>query len=597
MAQRDLYKDIDFKKNFRIYRKLVSKYKGIFIFLIALTFVTQGLSVFERYLFKVIIDRGTEFASGSIIRSDFVQILLMVGGAYLVSTAMIIIIGRWYKTRLSQKLEANLILDVKRKFFNHILHLSHRFHTTHKTGALIARMNRGTNATESLTDFIINSIAPLVIQLAIVTGALIFLDVSSAIAIIAISATFILWGFFMSNKRKISHVEMNMAEDKEKGTMSDVFTNIDSVKYFGKEKEIKQRYNHLATDAKKKLLIFWDYNRWFRVGQGIILSLGTFFIMLFPLLKLLDGEISMGTLTFIYTVYLGLMGPLFGFVQGIRRYYRAIGDFDSLFKYGEIENEIKESPKAKNLEIKRGNIEFKDVSFGYRSNNVLKKINLKIGSGEKVAIIGHSGSGKTTLVKLLYRLYDPDKGEILIDNENIKNFKQESLRSELAIVPQECILFDDTIYNNIAFSNPSASKKDVKKAIKFAQLDKFISSLPKRENTIVGERGVKLSGGEKQRVSIARAILADKKVLVLDEATSSLDSKTEFEIQKGLKELMKGRTSIIIAHRLSTIMRADKIVVVDEGKIVQIGKHKDLIKRRGVYQELWNLQKGGYIEE
>jgi ATP-binding cassette subfamily B protein len=200
-------------------------------------------------------------------------------------------------------------------------------------------------------------------------------------------------------------------------------------------------------------------------------------------------------------------------------------------------------------------------------------------------------------VKLLYRLYDVDRGNILIDGKNIRKFKQESLRSELSIVPQECILFDDTIYNNIKFSNPNASDKQIRKAMKFAQLDKLIESFPKKEKTIVGERGVRLSGGEKQRVSIARALLADKDILILDEATSALDSKTEHEIQKDLEKLMKGKTSIIIAHRLSTIMKADKIVVMDNGKIVQFGKHKDLIKKKGLYKELWDLQKGGFIEE
>ena len=200
-------------------------------------------------------------------------------------------------------------------------------------------------------------------------------------------------------------------------------------------------------------------------------------------------------------------------------------------------------------------------------------------------------------MKLLYRLYNPDGGEILIDGKNIKSFKQESLRSELSIVPQEGILFDDTIYNNIAFSNPTAKKEEVFNAIKFAQLDKFVMSLPNKENTIVGERGVKLSGGEKQRVSIARAILANKKILVLDEATSSLDSQTEHSIQNDLKKLMKNRTSIIIAHRLSTIMSADRIVVMDKGRIVQLGKHNDLIQQGGIYKKLWSLQKGGYIEE
>ena len=201
------------------------------------------------------------------------------------------------------------------------------------------------------------------------------------------------------------------------------------------------------------------------------------------------------------------------------------------------------------------------------------------------------------MIKLLYRFYDVDQGSVLIDGKDIRILKQESLRSELSIVPQECVLFDDTIYNNIAFSNPKANKEQVMKAIKSAQLDMIINTFPDKEKTIVGERGVRLSGGEKQRVSIARALLANKKVLVLDEATSSLDSKTESDIQKDLQHLMKGRTTIIIAHRLSTIMNADKIIVLDKGKIVQQGAHQELIKQDGVYKKFWNLQKGGYLKE
>jgi ATP-binding cassette subfamily B protein len=214
-----------------------------------------------------------------------------------------------------------------------------------------------------------------------------------------------------------------------------------------------------------------------------------------------------------------------------------------------------------------------------------------------VAFVGHSGSGKTTLIKLLYRLYDVDSGAIEIDGINIKRFRQEGLRRELSIVPQECILFNDTIFNNILFSNPSASKKEVMHAIKVANLDELIDSLPFKENTFVGEKGVKLSGGEKQRVSIARAILAKKEILILDEATSSLDSQTELEIKDALEKLMRNKTTIIIAHRLSTIMNSDIIVVMKKGKIVQIGRHGELIKQSGEYKKLWNIQKGGYIAE
>jgi ATP-binding cassette, subfamily B, heavy metal transporter len=280
----------------------------------------------------------------------------------------------------------------------------------------------------------------------------------------------------------------------------------------------------------------------------------------------------------------------------MRDFYTVMGDFESLYSYSKIKKEVKDKDDAKPLKIKNPSIEFKNITFMYGKRKIFENFNLKISKNKKVAFVGHSGCGKTTLVKLLYRLYDLNTGKILLDDTDIKQVNQESLREEMSIVPQECVLFDDSIYNNILFSKPNAKKEEVMSAIKFAQLDKIIENFPDKENTLVGERGIKLSGGEKQRVSIARAILADKKILVLDEATSSLDSETEHEIQKDLEKLMKGRTSIIIAHRLSTIMHADMIVVMKKGKIVERGKHVQLIKKNGEYKKLWKLQKGGYIK-
>lgn len=332
-------------------------------------------------------------------------------------------------------------------------------------------------------------------------------------------------------------------------------------------------------------------------GQMFILAIGAFLLVYFPITSFLNKEITLGTLVFIYSLYGNIASPLFGFVGGMRNFYMAMADFQDLFEYGKIENDIKDKPGAKDLVIKRGEVELRNVDFNYGQRKIFSNLNLKIKPNEKIALVGHSGSGKTTLVKLINRFYDVDKGAILIDGEDIKNFKQESLRGETGIVPQECILFDDTLYNNVKFSKPEASRKEVMEAIKFAQLDKIIKNFTNKEETIVGERGVRLSGGEKQRVSIARAILANKKVLVLDEATSSLDSETEHEIQKDLQKLLQNRTSIIIAHRLSTIMTADRIIVFKEGKIIQQGKHSDLIKQPGEYRKLWTLQKGGYIDE
>jgi ATP-binding cassette subfamily B protein len=497
---------------------------------------------------------------------------------------------------LNNILDSSLILDLKNKFFNHIIGLDHEFHVTHKTGSLISKLTRGANAIERMTDNFIFNIFPLIFQTIIASASIIYFSFAPAIAILLTAGCFIVLSFYMQKKQEPSNILANQTEDLEKGITADFFTNIDPIKYFGKEDFIKQKHKKLTENTKRNFLKYWNHIRWLSAGQSLILSIGTFAILYFPIKEFLAGTMTLGTLTFIYTVYIGMIGNMFGFVHGIRDYYRAMADFQELFDYGKIQKQIKDKPNAKNLEIKNGTVELKNLNFSYGRRKIFKNFNLKIPKNKKIALVGHSGCGKTTLVKLLYRMYDIDSGTILIDGKDIRNIKQESLRNEMSMVPQEAVLFDDTIYNNVAFSKPKATKEEILNAIRFAQLDKIIKDFPNKEKTIVGERGVRLSGGEKQRVSIARAILANKKILVLDEATSSLDSETEFEIQKDLKNLMQGRTSIIIAHRLSTIMHADVIVVMQKGQIVQMGTHNQLISQPGEYKKLWNLQKGGYIK-
>ncbi len=586
---------IDFKYNFRVFWSFLKNYKSMWIILLFLVFLSQGKQVLDKFLFKTIIDKGTEFAAGNLAREIFIGALLVVGIIFLVLIVFNTLL-HWFQLHFLNRLDASLIRDLRKRFFNHIVTLDYNFHVTHKTGSLISRLMRGSGAIERMTDVIIFNFAPLILQAIIVTISIIYFNWISALTIFLTMGAFILFNVCIQKAQEDSKIILNKTEDLEKGITADIFTNIDSIKYFGKENLIKTKYKKLLENTKEKFLKNSGYFRWLGAGESLILGIGTFFVIYFPLMDFLDGQMTLGTLTFIYTIYLGLMGPMFSFVHGIRGYYRSMADFQELFEYGKIQKEILDKPGAKKLEIKKGEIEFKNISFNYGKRKIFEDFNLIIPSNKKIALVGHSGCGKTTMIKLLYRFYDIQEGEILVDGKDIKSVKQESLRGEMSMVPQECILFDDTIYNNIAFSNPKASKEEVMKAIKFAQLDRIIEDFPDKERTIVGERGVKLSGGEKQRVSIARAILADKRILVLDEATSSLDSQTEYEIQRDLNELMRGRTSIIIAHRLSTIMHADKIVVLKKGKIVEMGTHRQLINHPGEYKKLWNLQKGGYIK-
>ena len=589
--------DVDFRYNLKIYWSFLRNYKGPFILITIILLINELLNLIQNLLFKKVVDSSTAYGSKSLTLEIFTSILITIAIIYLINTLIKVII-KWYTAHIQNKLEGFLIKDLKQRFFNRIITLSHSFHISHKTGALISRINRGSSAMERMTDFLIYNVFPVIFQIIITGISLIYLDKMSALIISIIMAIFVVYTFYLQQIQRKQNQIVNRAEDIEKANLSDIMTNIDSIKYFGKEEMIKQKYRCLTQKTQNELMKLWNYGRWMGSIQNLIVWLGTFFLIFFSVRNYIKGNITLGTLTYTYSVYGSFMwGYISSFMNGIRGYYRAMVDFHELFQYGKIEQEVKDCPGAKPINIKEGKIDFKNVSFRYHNKKVLDNFNLSIKPGEKVAIVGHSGSGKTTIVKLLYRFYDIDTGSILIDGKDIREIKQESLRSELSIVPQECVLFDDTIYNNILFSNNKSNKQEVLNAIKFAQLDKTIRNFPKKENTIVGERGVKLSGGEKQRVSIARALLANKRIIVLDEATSSLDSQTESEIQKDLQDLLKGRTSIIIAHRLSTIMKADRIVVLDNGKIVQIGNHNSLINKPGLYRKLWNLQKGGYIHE
>lgn len=586
---------IDYRYNVKEYLSLLSRHKWILLLLVLFVLITEAILVLNRYLFKVIIDNGTEFAANEIAKTIFLKILFVVAIVYLLGVFLSFLLN-YFKMYFLNRLDVENIYDLKKKYFSHIINLDYSFHTTHKTGSLISRLSRGSGAIERMNDSILFNFAPLILQLLLALTALAFLDAMSGIIILLVMTTFVLFSYHRQRKSEESNILYNKAEDIEKGNTADFLTNIDSIRYYGKEKNIIKRYTKLTDNTKKSALTNWDYWNFTSAGQNLILGIGTFLILFFSLSSFLKGNITLGTLTFIYTTYIGLISPMFGFVHGLRGISRSMADFQDLFEYNKIKKEITDRKNAKNLKVKEGEIKFKDIKFNYGKREIFRNFNLTIEPKKKYALVGHSGCGKTTLIRLLYRLYDVESGAILIDGEDIRNLKQNSLRGGMSVVPQEAILFDDTIYNNILFANQKAKREEVLKAIKFAQLDKIIDSFPQKENTIVGERGVRLSGGEKQRVSIARAILANKKILILDEATSSLDSQTEHEIQKALQNLMKGRTSLIIAHRLSTIMNSDEIIVMKKGKIVQTGKHNQLINKEGEYQRLWNLQKGGYIK-
>ncbi|HLD72142.1 MAG TPA: ABC transporter ATP-binding protein [Candidatus Nanoarchaeia archaeon] len=594
------YEKIDLKYNLKTLWGFVKKYRWSFYGLIFLMLLNEIFAFLDNFAFKYLVDKGTLFSQGNLSPETLWEILLII--VFLFILLKIISALFWFITlRVVNLMEAKVMNDIEKKSFWHILTLSYRFHLNKRTGSLISQFTRGVNKVEAFGDAIIFNFIPVFFRILLSVGVIFYFDIATSLVVLITCVLFAMVGIYFTNLQKVPQNIANYHEDNLKQNLSDVFQNIETVKYFAKEKDTYHYFSTLSEKLKVARNKFWNYFSWLSAIDTLVLGLGIAAIFYFSFTGLMQGRISLGSITLIYAAVWRLIPMLFNLMHGYRQFIRSSVDVDALFQMFKEENEVIDLPEAKKLQVAQGKIEFKNVSFAYpasgRDNRtVIKNFSHILKPNTKVALVGPSGGGKTTVIKLLYRLFDLPEGQILIDEQDIHQVAQESLRNSISVVPQEPILFDNTLWFNIAYANPRAGKRKVWQAIRFAQLDKFIAQLPKKEKTIVGERGVKLSGGEKQRVSIARAILADKKILVLDEATSALDSETEKEIQACLEKLMKNRTTIMIAHRLSTIMKADEIIVLDQGRIVEIGTHDQLAnKQGGLYQRLWGLQRGGRL--
>ncbi len=578
----------------------VSVHKKYFFGVIFFTFITEMVSFTDNFVFKYLVDKATLFAQNSISESVFANIIFYTVLFYF-GLRFIDSLGWFIRIRLMNKLDGNVMSDVERKSFWHVLSLSYRYHLNKKTGSMISQFTRGVSKVESLIDAFLFQFFPVIFRLIFSISVIFYFDTTTAIILIIMVIFFISFGVFLTNKQKKPQAVANAREDILKQNLSDVFVNIETVKYFGKEKSTYSYFQNLSKKLLNSRFDFWNYFSLHAGIQTFILGTGIAAIFYFSFNSFLNGNITLGSITLIYAAVWKLLPQLFGLIHGYREFIRSTVDISALFETFKEKNEVLDTQNAKPIQVKQGVISYENVLFTYPEKQAekqpaLKEFNLHVKKNTKVALVGPSGSGKTTVIKLLYRLFDLHEGKISIDGQDISKVTQESLRNSMSIVPQEPLLFDNTIYFNIAYANPKATKKQVWQAIKSAKLDQFIQQLPQKENTIVGERGVKLSGGEKQRVSIARALLANKKILILDEATSALDSETEKEIQKSLEKLMQGRTTIIIAHRLSTIMKADTIVVMKKGKILELGTHAQLKRKTGgLYKRLWQLQQGGEL--
>ena len=391
---------------------------------------------------------------------------------------------------------------------------------------------------------------------------------------------------------------MNEADNIRGQKSIDSLLNFETVKYFNNEEYESQRYDQALETYEKFSVKSAISLTLLNAGQAIIISIGIITMMVLAAYQIQDGTMSIGDFIIVNTYLIQLAIPLnfIGFVYW--QIKQSLVDMENMFTLLKEKTEIKEKPNSKNLEISKASISFQNVSFNYdERRKIIKNISFEILPNQTVAIVGPTGGGKSTISKIFFRFYDPDSGSILIDGQDISKVKQHSLRQQIAVVPQDTVLFNDTLYYNIGYGNPNATDQEIYKVSKMAQLHNFIKTLPDGYQTIVGERGLKLSGGEKQRVAIARALLKKPKIFFFDEATSSLDTKTEKEIQNNLEILSKNITTIVIAHRLSTVINSNMILVLDKGEIVERGNHNQLLKLDGLYASMWRQQERNLILE
>ncbi|HVI69779.1 MAG TPA: ABC transporter ATP-binding protein [Magnetospirillaceae bacterium] len=501
---------------------------------------------------------------------------------------------------LSWNLEIKVERDIQRRVFAHLLNLSSNFHANHFGGSLVSQTNKLSSAYVNIADTTIYQTATMMLAY-IFTAVILYPRAPLFVVILfALSVAYVVLAVFITRRNTNLNAAIAKAQNKQTGVLADVITNVSAVKSFAAAFTEKQRFgkvtehtrrteNNLLTVIMRQQSTFASLTWTIGIAS---LVLGVVGVAVF--------KADFATVFLILNYTANLTTRLWEFSQQVmRNYNRSFGDARDMLKILNESPEIADPAKPEVPRITKGDITFNNITFAHADTEeaLFKNLSLHVSAGRKMGLVGHSGSGKTTLTRLLLRLSNIDSGAITIDGQNIADISQDDLRSHIAYVPQEPLLFHRSLRENIAYGRPNATDEEIFAAARKAHAAEFIEKLPKGYETEVGERGVKLSGGQRQRIAIARAILKDAPILVLDEATSALDSESERLIQAALWELMKGRTAIVIAHRLSTIQRMDEIVVLGDGKIVEQGSHAKLLERGGVYADLWAHQSGGFIEE
>ncbi|MFA7285289.1 MAG: ABC transporter ATP-binding protein [Candidatus Paceibacterota bacterium] len=586
---------MNYKRIFYYYWRIAKKYNlAIFFILflgigrIAFSFIAGG------YIYKLIIDTLNNDLLDIEIKYDIILILLVaIAFSFLISLFTSRMLD-YTKFRFTTRVVKELYDFTFIKILNH----SYGFFSNNFSGSLVTKTKRFIQSFETFANVLIDGFWPIFLSILFTFGAL-YLQ-SKVLAFYLLIWSVLYFGLVLFFLKKKIQIDLKWAESDSKitGYLSDSITNIFNIKIFSALTNQKKEFSEFSTDLKKTSFMslkFWTIRA---TVQAFFMVCFHVFILYTMINLWKDGEITIGVFVMAYIYLVGLFDRIWDLATNINTFVKATTDAKEMVDIFDKPIDIMDPEIPEKLNIKNGEIEFKNVFFEYNNDNeVFTNFNLKITPGEKIGLVGHSGSGKTTITKMLLRFVDIKSGDILIDGQNIKNITQDDLRSVISYVPQDPILFHRSIGENIGYSKENATQEEIVASSKKAHADEFIAKLPKGYDTLVGERGIKLSGGERQRVAIARAMLKNSPILVLDEATSSLDSISEVYIQESLNELMKGKTAIVIAHRLSTIAKMDRIIVLDKGMILEQGTHQELLDKGGMYTKLWDHQTGFLNEE
>jgi len=589
-----IYPKVTFRDISKYFWQGIRPYKWLLFFVIfavvLINIIGALIPLFYKQFFDIIAQGGNKVTTGYGLLKIIIEVALLNGCLWILYR-----LHAFFNIHFQIKAMARL----KQIAYDYLLGHSYGFFSNNFTGSLVQRVNRVARAFERLSDRITWDLLSLAIKVVSIIVIVFFINKFIALIIFVWALAFLLFNIFFSIWKIKYDLQVAEIDSKTTGYLADTITNQNTIQLFDRFAFESRGYKKVTDEQAAITKFNWNLVAFIEAGQSFLGFSIEFIVYYFAIKYWQQGLVSVGFFVLLQVYILYLIDQLWAFTRIVRDIYQSYADAKEMVEILKLPHEVPNIPKAIDIKVTDGEIEFRNLSFAFnQTRTVLHGINVVIKPGEKVALIGPSGAGKTTFVRLLLRLYSATSGKILIDGQDIAVVTQGSLRKNISLVPQDPILFHRTLSDNIAYGKPNASKKEIAEAAFLAHCDEFIKDLPFGFETYVGERGIKLSGGERQRVAIARAILKNAPILILDEATSSLDSHSEMLIQDALNTLMTGKTTIVIAHRLSTIQKMDRIIVIDNGKITEEGNHEALLANEdSLYKKLWTLQAGGFLTD